>query len=75
MVSRAKIHYGVVFFMEMWSFSFQDSIFWYFLNFQRLFRVKSASMTNKTPSREVVCCYCHNPIYVRRNCMKLQNKN
>ena len=50
MVSRAKIHSSVVFFMEKWSFSLQDPIFWYFLNFQRLVRVRSGSMTNKTPS-------------------------
>ena len=27
MVSRAKIHLGVVFFMERWSFCLQDPIF------------------------------------------------
>ena len=32
-------------------------------------------MTNKKPSRGVVCHYCHNPGYVRQNCKKLQNKN
>ena len=71
MVSKAKIHYGVVFFVERWSFSLQDPIFWYFSNFQRLFRVRSASMTNKLSSRGVVSCYCHIPRHVRWNCMKL----
>ena len=75
MVSRAKIYSCLVFFKERWSFFLQDPIFWYFPNFQKLVRVRSASMTNKTPLGSVVCCYCHNPRHVRRNCMKLQNKN
>ena len=32
-------------------------------------------MTNKKPSRGVVCHYSHNLGHVRRNCRKLQNKN
>ena len=47
----------------------------YFSNFQRLVRVRSASMTNTKPSRGVVCHYCHNPGHVLQNCRKLQNKN
>ena len=46
-----------------------------FSDFQRLVRVRSASMTNTKPSRGVVCHYCHNPRHVRQNCRKLQNKN
>ena len=49
--------------------------FWYFSNFQRLVRVRSASMTNKTPSGGVMCRYYHNSRSVHRNCRKLQNKN
>ena len=43
--------------------------------FRGLFELRSAPMTNKKPSRGVVCHYCHNPGHVRRNCRKLQNKN
>ena len=32
-------------------------------------------MTNKKPSRGVLCYYCHIPGHVRWNCRKLQNKN
>ena len=32
-------------------------------------------MTNKKPSRGVVCHYCHNPGHEHQNCRKLQNKN
>ena len=61
--------------MEKLLSSLQDTIFWYFLNYQKLVRVRSASMTNKTPSGRVVCRYCHNPGHVSRNYRKLQNKN
>ena len=61
--------------MEKLSSSLQDPSFWNFPNFQRLVRVKSASMTNKTPSGGLVCRYCHNPRHVSWNCRKLQNKN
>ena len=33
MVSRAKIHLGVAFFVEMWSFCLQDPIFLVFFRF------------------------------------------
>ena len=33
MVSRAKIHSGVVLFVERWFFSFQDPIFMVFFRF------------------------------------------
>ena len=65
---------GWCFFVEKLS-SLQDPIFWYFPNFQRLVRVRYAYMINKTPSGGVVCCYCHNPGHVSRNCGKLYNKN
>ena len=39
--------------------------FWYFLNFHRLVRVRSASMTNKKPLGGVRCHYFHNPRHVR----------
>ena len=35
---------SAVFFMERWSFSLQDPIFLYFSDFQRLVRVRSASI-------------------------------
>ena len=66
---------GWCFFVEKLSSSLQDPIFWYFSNFQRLVRVRSASMTNKTPSGGVVCRYCHNSGQVSRNCRKLNNEN
>ena len=50
---------GWCFFVEKLSSSLQYPSFWYFPNFQKLIRVKSASMTNKTSSEGVVCCYCH----------------
>ena len=43
------------------------NFFWYFSDFQRPVSIKSASMTNNTPSRGVVCHYCHNPGHVHRN--------
>ena len=46
-----------------------------FSNFQRLVRVRYASMTNTKPSGGVVCHYFHNPRHVLQNCRKLQNKN
>ena len=57
---------GWCFFVEKLSSSLQDPIFRYFSNFQRLVRVRFALMTNKTPSRWVVCRYCHNPGHVSR---------
>ena len=33
MVFRVKIDYGVVFFVERWSSSLEDPIFWYFSDF------------------------------------------
>ena len=56
-------------------FSCKILFFWSFLNFQRLVRVRYASMTNTKPSRGVACHYCHNLGHVRHNCRKLQNKN
>ena len=38
--------------------------FRYFSNFQRLVRVRFASMTNKKPLGKVVCYCCHNLGYV-----------
>ena len=49
--------------------------FWYFSDLQRLFQVRSASMTNMKPSRGFVCHYFHNAEHIRHNCRKLQNKN
>ena len=66
---------GGVFLCKSCRFPCKILFFWYFLNFQRLVRVRSASMTNKTPLRGVVCRYCHNSRHVRQNCRKLQNKN
>ena len=36
MVFGTKIHSGMGFFVERWSFSLQDPIVWYFSDFQRL---------------------------------------
>ena len=67
----------------MWCFSWkggpfflQDPFFFlYFSDFQRLIRVRSASMTNKKPSGRVGRHDCHKLGHVRWNCRKLQNKN
>ena len=72
---RATFYSNAVFFAERWSFSCKILFLWYFLDFQRLVRVRSASMTNTKPPGGVVCHYCHNPGHVRYNCRKLQNKN
>ena len=57
--------------IQVWCFLWKSGHFpckilflWYFLNFQRLVRVRFASMTNKKPSRGVVCRYFHNPGHV-----------
>ena len=72
---RAMYYSSAVFFVERCSFSCKIQFSWYFSNFQRRVRVRSASMTNTKPSRGVVCHYCHNPGHVLHNCRKLQNKN
>ena len=66
----------------MWSFSWRGGhfpskilFFCIFSDFQRLVSTRSASMTNKKPSRGVVCYYCHNLRHVRRKCRRLQSKN
>ena len=54
MLTRAKFYSSAVFFVERWSFSLQDPFFFlYFLDFQRLVRVRSASMTNTRTFQEV----------------------
>ena len=72
---RATFYSSVVFFVEVCSFSCKILFFWYFLDFQRLVRVRSTAMTNMKPSRGVMCYYCHNLRHVHENCRKLQNKN
>ena len=58
------------------SFPCKIKFFWYFLDFQRPVSIRFTSMTNKKPSRGVVCYYyCHNPGHVRRKCKRLQRKN
>ena len=61
----------------MWCFSWKGVLLArsYFSDFQRLVRVRSASMTNTKPSGGAVCHYCHNPRHVCQNCRKLHNKN
>ena len=49
--------------------------FWYFSDFQRLFQVRSTSMTNPKPLGGVVCHYFYNLEHVHHNCRKLHNKN
>ena len=71
----ATFYSSAVFFVERCSFPSKILFFWYLSDFQRLVRVRSASMNNTKPSGGVVCHYCHNPGHVRQNCRKLQNKN
>ena len=72
---RTKFYSNAVFSWKGGSFHCKILFFWYFLDFQRLVRVRFASMTNTKPSRGVVCHYCHNPGHVLQNCRKLQDKN
>ena len=72
---RTKFYSSVVFSWKYGSFYCEILFFWYFSDFQRLVRVRFASMTNTKPSRGVVCHYCHNPRHVPQNCGKLKNKN
>ena len=66
----ATFHSGWCFLWKSCRLPCKILFLWYFSNFQKLVRVKSASMTNKTPSGGVVCRYCHNPGHVPRNCRK-----
>ena len=66
---------GVLWIVGPSSITCKILFFWYFLDFKRFVRVRSASMTNMKPSRGVVCHYCHNLRHVRQNGRKLQNKN
>ena len=73
---RIKFYSNAEFSRKGGSFHYKILFFWYFSDFQRLVRVRFASMTNTKPSRGVVChYYCHNPGHVLQNCRKLQNKN
>ena len=69
MECTAKLYSNALFFVERWSFSLQDPIF--LADFQRLVRVRSASMTNTKPLGRVMCQYCYNRGHVRQNCKKL----
>ena len=67
---RTKFYSSVVVSWEGGSFHCKILFFWYFLDFQRLVRVRYASLTNMKPSR-VVCHCCHNPGHVLHNCKKM----